>query len=138
MLPIETTKKTVRICSVDEEIRIESFDSAEMDDFGSYPEMQEVQLVTAKILTAEELAESIARREESIKTPTRVRDNNDKPPLFFYFFYSSWLIKFSYFQEAYSLLLTRVTTVQKSIIELLFCLKLLLKFKLFCINFLFK
>lgn len=74
MLPIETTKKTVRICSVDEEIRIESFDSVEMDDFASYPEMQEVQLVTAKILTAEELADTIARREESSRTPERVRN----------------------------------------------------------------
>ncbi|XP_014208274.1 uncharacterized protein LOC106639270 [Copidosoma floridanum] len=66
-LPLETVKKTVRISSVEEEFRIESFDSVDMDELSQQPcaEMQEVQLVTAKIITAEELVENMARRERS-------------------------------------------------------------------------
>ena len=69
----ETTKKTVRICSVEEEIRIESFDSVDTDELIPFTELQEVQLVTAKILTAEELADSMTKRGEGILTsPMRV------------------------------------------------------------------
>lgn len=70
----EPTKKTVRINSVEEEIRIESFDSIDMDELMSpYAELHRVQLVTAKILTAEEFADSLARRDESLTSPSRVR-----------------------------------------------------------------
>lgn len=80
IVPIEPTKKTVRICSVDEEIRIESFDSADMQEpltdvveqrYTAIGEMPELRLVTAKIVTAEEIADSISRREKD-KSPVKV------------------------------------------------------------------
>jgi hypothetical protein len=71
----ETMKKTVRICSVEEEIRIESFDSIDVDEWIPFAELQEVQLVTAKILTAQEVADSITRRDRSSSHPLKVGRN---------------------------------------------------------------
>ncbi|XP_011504694.1 PREDICTED: uncharacterized protein LOC105367624 [Ceratosolen solmsi marchali] len=66
----DTVKKTVRICSVDEEIRIERFDSIDTDEWIPFAELQEVQLVTAKILTAEEAADNISKRDQSLRDPS--------------------------------------------------------------------
>uniref|UniRef100_A0ABD2X0H4 Multiple PDZ domain protein n=1 Tax=Trichogramma kaykai TaxID=54128 RepID=A0ABD2X0H4_9HYME len=85
VVPIEATKKTVRICSVEEEIRIESFDSADMQDpFPGATELKEVspvgqlpelQLVTAKILSQEEAATTVmAKREDAKKAAPREQD----------------------------------------------------------------
>ncbi|XP_058790086.1 uncharacterized protein LOC131663616 isoform X2 [Phymastichus coffea] len=80
--PVETVKKTVRICSVEEEIQIESFDSVDADESAFYPGIQEVQLVTAKILTAEELAESISKRDMPDKSLSmeRKEEEEDESP----------------------------------------------------------
>ncbi|KAJ8674601.1 hypothetical protein QAD02_005863, partial [Eretmocerus hayati] len=61
-------KKTVRICSIEETIRIDSFDSGDVDEANLFPELQ---LVTAKILTAEEFADSMTRRDESLRSPSK-------------------------------------------------------------------